>query len=134
MIDLDYKLDGFEELQATLQKISEEDYKDVMTKNLGEIFQRAKASDNPSQGGTPVSTELTRPGGPHGELRSSLRMEVDIVGYTKEYAPHVEYGHRTRGGDYVEGQYYLQTNVEKQKEILKTDLKDAIKHIAKKGG
>ena len=50
---------------------------------------------------TPVSTEITRPGGPHGELKGSIKIKkaasissnaTASVFTTKEYAPHVEFG------------------------------------------
>jgi len=34
----------------------------------------------------------------------------------------VEYGHRLRGGGWVNGQYYLKKNTDKQREIFKEDL------------
>lgn len=44
----------------------------------------------------PVSTEETRPGGPHGELRDSITHEVNkntgAVGTNKEYGIYVELG------------------------------------------
>lgn len=44
----------------------------------------------------PVSTEATRPGGPHGELRASIEKQVSgnecIVGTNKHYAGYVEFG------------------------------------------
>lgn len=44
----------------------------------------------------PVSTEATRPGGPHGELRESITSQSEgltgIVGTNKEYAGYVELG------------------------------------------
>lgn len=44
----------------------------------------------------PVSTEKTRPGGPHGELRASINKRVEgdccIAGTNVEYAPYVEFG------------------------------------------
>ena len=74
-----------------------------------------------------LSTEATRPGGPHGELRLSSGTSGETMGYTKEYAPHVEYGHRTVNGGYVEGQYYLKRNVDTQRLIYKQDLLNAIR-------
>ena len=49
------------------------------------------------------------------------------MGYTRVYAPHVEYGHRTIDGGFVEGQRFLQRNVEIQQPIYHRDLLDAIK-------
>lgn len=44
----------------------------------------------------PVSTEATRPGGPHGELRQSITSQSEgltcEVGTNKEYAMYVEFG------------------------------------------
>ncbi len=81
------------------------------------------------EGYTPVSTEVTRPGGPHGELRlsASVSEATDEMGYTKEYAPHVEYGHRTINGGYVEGQRFLKANVDTQRFIYFQDLLKAIR-------
>ena len=54
-------------------------------------------------------------------------MEGGEVGYTKEYAPHVEYGHRTRNGGFVQGQHFLKNNVDAQMPIYYKDLKEALK-------
>ena len=85
------------------------------------IYNRGKAD-----GGTPVDT---------GELRQSLTIgTIDHgaeVGYTKDYAPHVEYGHRTQGSGYVEGQRYLERNVEKERPEFKQLLIDNIERLVK---
>lgn len=139
---------GTEELEQELIRLNSVRFDAVVTKNTTQLFNRAKTNANNRVGGTPVDT---------GELRLSVRADllggksmhvkdnengglstlVDTsnistfssatVGYTKEYAPHVEYGHRTRNGGYVHGQRFLQKNVEKQKEIYITDLRRAIK-------
>lgn len=106
-------------------------YEAVVKKSVAEIYNRGKAP-----GGTPVSTEATRPGGPHGELKQSLRKEVHknngVVGYVKEYAPYVEFGHRTRGGGgYVPGQHYLKKNVDTQQPIFEKDCRDQLIKLAK---
>ncbi|MGL4282113.1 MAG: hypothetical protein ACRCSI_00220, partial [Eubacterium aggregans] len=61
------------------------------------------------------------------------------IGYTKEYAPHVEYGHHQIVGryvpaigkqikkGYVPGQHFLKKNVEAQRHIFRQDLIDNIK-------
>ena len=81
-------------LAGKLNRLSHVRFEAVIMKNMAQIYNRGKAD-----GGTPVSTEKTRPGGPHGELRMSLGQSGDTVGYAKDYAPHVEYGHRTVNGD-----------------------------------
>jgi len=113
---------GFQELEAELNRLNSVRFDAVVKKQVVQMLNRARAP-----GGTPVSTEETRPGGPHGELRLSLGSSGDEVGYTKDYAPHVEYGHRTRNGGYVPGQYFLRNNVETQRPIYREDLLKAIK-------
>lgn len=113
---------GFQELEAELNRLNSVRFDAVVKKQVVQMLNRARAP-----GGTPVSTEETRPGGPHGELRLSLGSSGDEVGYTKDYAPHVEYGHRTRNGGYVEGQRFLQRNVDTQRPIYKQDLINAIR-------
>ena len=77
-------------LAKELDRLSHLRFEAVVLKNMTQIYNRGKS------GGTPVDT---------GELRISLTQTGDTVGYTKDYAPHVEYGHRTRGGGYVQGQH-----------------------------
>lgn len=113
---------GIQELEAELNRLNSIRWEAVRKKQVTEMLNRARAP-----GGTPVSTEETRPGGPHGELRLSLGSSGEEVGYTKEYAPHVEYGHRTANGGYVQGQHFLQDNVEAQRPIYREDLLKAIK-------
>lgn len=115
------KMTGMDELERKLQDMSRIRFDSVVKKNVTQMLNRAR------NGGTPVSTEKTRPGGPHGELRISSSTYGDEVGYTREYAPHVEYGHRTINGGFVEGQRFLQRNVEIQRPIYHRDLLDAIK-------
>ena len=112
-------LTGTERLAEKLRGMNSIRFDAVCTKNLTEIFNRAK------NGGTPVDT---------GELRISAGIQKPNgngfsgeMGYTKEYAPHVEYGHRTVNGGFVQGQHFLRDNVEEQKPIFRQDLIDAIK-------
>lgn len=100
-------LKGDDKLAAELNRLSSVRFDAVVKKNMAEIFTRGKA------GGTPVDT---------GELKGSLGKSGDTVGYAKSYAPHVEYGHRTRGNGYVQGQKFLYGNVEAQRPIFRQDL------------
>lgn len=79
------------------------------------------------------------PRGETGGLVNSIRTEVGgatgTVGYTAEYAPHVEYGHRQNVGQYVEaigkrlkakyvpGQHFLQRAFTETKAKLGRELK-----------
>lgn len=107
-----------QDLARKLQRLSETDYKTVTKLNLREIYNRGKQI-----GGTPFRT---------GELRQSLGLTASdsdgyVVGYTKEYAPHVEFGHRTVGGGYVAGQHFFKRNIDMQRNQYKQDLLTAIR-------
>lgn len=68
-----------------------------------------------------------------GRLRNSLTHEVSMnekavyVGSNVEYAPFVEYGHRTRSGKTVEGKPFLkpaiESHLDEYKHILESELK-----------
>lgn len=104
---------GTDKLAKKLKEKSEIRWDGVCLKNITEIYNRAK------NGGTPVDT---------GELRISAGIAKPgngfggEAGYTKEYAPHVEYGHRTKDGGFIPGQHFLQNNVDAQRPIFKQDL------------
>ena len=97
------KITGAAELSAALNRLSKETFQDVAKKSIGEMYSRAKkgytGGQVPAGGGSPVSTELTRPHGPHGELKSSVRFEKDTMGYTKEYAHMLNMGTEQSLGD-----------------------------------
>lgn len=103
------------DLAGKLDRLSHVRFEAVVIKNMTQIYNRGKAN-----GGTPVDT---------GELRMSLGQSGDTVGYAKDYAPHVEYGHRTVNGGYVEGQRFLQRNVRAQEPIFRQDLIDQLRKL-----
>lgn len=103
------------DLAGKLNRLSHVRFEAVVIKNMTQIYNRGKAN-----GGTPVDT---------GELRLSLGQSGDTVGYAKDYAPHVEYGHRTVNGGYVEGQRFLRRNVKAQEPIFRQDLIDQLKKL-----
>ena len=109
-------------LQKKLRQMSEIRFDAVVAKQAADIVDRAAASHNPDQGGTPYDTgEMLQSVGKTGKGISAE------VGYTKEYAPHVEFGHRTVNGGWVPGQHFLQNNVDIQRPIFKRDLQETIK-------
>ncbi len=107
---------GTEALSKKLLKKNSAKWEKVANKSLVEMFNRGAHPP-----GTPVDS---------GELRLSRKTTKanpgksfsGLFGYIKDYGPHVEYGHRTRGGGYVQGQYYLRNNVEAQRKIYRNDL------------
>lgn len=116
------KFDGIEELENALKSKSDVRFNSVVEKNATQMFNRSRRNADTTLGGTPVGDYK---GG--GQLRISSSKTKDEIGYTKEYAPHVEYGHRTRNGGFVKGQFFLKKNVEIQSETYKKDLLEAIK-------
>ena len=57
---------------------------------------------------TPVDTGVLRTSWQHKKASELVR----VVYNNKHYAPHVEYGHRTRGGkSFVDGRYILEKSV-----------------------
>lgn len=104
-----FELTDVDNLAGELQRLSQLRFDAVIKKNMTQIYNRGKA-----EGGTPVDT---------GELRMSLSQSGDVVGYTKDYAPHVEYGHRTVSGGFVQGQRFLKKNVDAQRPIFEEDLR-----------
>lgn len=119
---ININVDGAEELASALGKLSQERYNAVAKITAQNIYNRGVAN-----GGTPFDT---------GELRQSMHVSVEgdaaIVGYSKDYAPHVEFGHRTRGGGYVEGQHYLQRNMEAERPKHMQLMKDNIRKVLRR--
>ena len=114
-----FSVTGDKQIIKALNQLSASQYEAIVKINMTEIYNRGKRP-----GGTPVRT---------GELRQSLNLSREKngydVGYTKEYAPDVEYGHRTTGGGYVDGQHYLKNNVDKQWPQLISDIQKEVKRV-----
>jgi hypothetical protein len=99
-------------LANKLRSMNEIRFNAVIKKNVTQMLNTAR------NGGTPVDT---------GKLRNSSSTFGDEMGYIAEYAPHVEYGHRTVDGGWVPGQHFLQANADTQRLIYYQDLMDAIR-------
>lgn len=110
-------ISGMEGLEKTLAVMNSIRWTAIVKKNVTEMFNRAKGT-NPQEGGTPVDT---------GELRKSVRKLEDGIAYSAEYAPHVNYGHRTVNGGYVQGQHFATNNLVIQRPIYTGDLINAIR-------
>lgn len=129
-MSINMKIEGIDGLEKTLNGMSSIRWTSIVKKNVTEMFNRAKGT-NPSEGGTPVSSEKTRPGGPHGELRQSVKKIEDGISWTKDYAAHVNYGHRVvvhgKQKGYIPGQHYATNNLIIQRPIYTADLLNAIR-------
>lgn len=110
-----FKITDKDGLAEELQRLSQIRFDAVVLKNMTQIYKRGK-----EEGGTPVDS---------GELKISLGQSGDTVGYTKDYAPHVEFGHRTINGGYVPGQRFLYANVEAQRPNFYEDLRRQIERF-----
>ncbi len=86
------QVEGVESVSNILKK-----YSDGIERKLHRgLVMGARIVQSEARAECPVSTEETRPGGPHGELRMSIHGQVDgitaMVGTNKEYAAYVEFG------------------------------------------
>lgn len=101
-----------DQLAGKLRSMNEIRFNAVVKKNVTQMLNTAR------NGGTPVDS---------GELRKSSGTYGDEMGYTAEYAPHVEYGHRTVGGGWVSGQRFLKANSDAQAFVYYQDILNAIR-------
>ena len=113
MAGIKVTLVGVDVLEAELARLNAIELEAIQKKQVTKMLNRAK--NRGSANGTPVDT---------GELKNSSSADMNNMemGYTAEYAPHIEYGHRTRNCGYLQGQRFWQANVDRQREIYKTDI------------
>lgn len=97
------EITGAKELESKLENVADIDWDRIYAAQGEEMLARSDAV-------TPYKT---------GELRSSAQYDDGEFGYTADYAPDVNYGHRTRNGGYVEGQHFLEEVVNGQEENFK---------------
>lgn len=123
---LEIKLQGDDKVRGAFKKLQDMGgIKDLCVRQAQQMEERGKAALG-TPGATPRKT---------GDLRKSLMTDTQMpdgaaVGYTMEYAPHVEYGHRTRGGGgYVEGQHFLEANMKEQAPIFERETKEYLQRF-----
>ena len=115
-------IQGLNELIRSLDK-SSSNYKKEAKKALNQVGMRLKAKVTLK---TPVDS---------GVLRRSWKYKTvseneGIISNNVHYAPHVEYGHRTRGGkSFVEGQYMLTKSVQEIEETLTSEFSIMIENL-----
>lgn len=130
-----FTVKGSEKLEERLRLMNSIRWDGVVNKSLTQMFNRGARPP-----GTPVGKQTKNHSA--GELRRSRRKQeisskdgsyTGSFYYTKDYAPHVEYGHRiVRKGKqvgYVNGKKYLFNNVQKQRQIY---FKDMLNELTKK--
>ena len=123
---LEIKLQGDDKVRGAFKKLQDSGgIKDLCVRQAQQMEERGKAALG-TPGATPRKT---------GDLRKSLMTDTQMpdgagVGYTMEYAPHVNYGHRTRGGKgYVEGQHFLEANMKEQAPIFERETKEYLQRF-----
>lgn len=128
--------EAFRDMQQKLQRLQNIDMEAFCTECSKEIAARLLALVIPR---TPVGQYPARSGKTGGTLRRGWTAVADITvtkqgnNYTViisnpvEYAPYVEFGHRTRNGGYVEPQYMLTVSEEKLKNAIPALLERKIK-------
>lgn len=120
-----FSLRGDKGLQKRLEQLSRKTLVYSVNRSITEIADRAGqkyTNRQYGQGWTPYDPKNKSTV----HLITSLSMKKasrdkrakGSVGYTMHYAPHVEFGHRTRNGGYVSGQRYLYRNHLKQRPKL----------------
>lgn len=104
-----------------------------LEEKAGEIIEKAergialggKEVEGEAKALCPVSTEETRPGGPHGELRQSITSKPEgltcDIGTNKEYAMYVEFGTYK-----MKAQPYLVPSLKNKEDDVIDIIKDAI--------
>lgn len=125
------KWEGIDRLAKELNRKSEADFEKVRNKSLLQMRDRAVKTRVPTMGGTPVDTSELR-------LSAGVNLNRGEMGYTKDYAPHVEFGHRQEVGryvpaikrrlvqPYVHGQYFLRNNLRIQERYYRKDLTEEL--------
>ena len=109
------ELIGAEEVISKLSELTDIEWEVIQRKQADEMKMKSDAI-------TPYRT---------GALRGSATFDNDEFGYTAPHAAHVNYGHRTRGGGYVDGQHFLEEVVNGQDQIYKDDVLNQLKGKAK---
>lgn len=118
---------GFDEFEEKLNKIINE-APEAIEKFLENIADEVVGE---TQLNTPVVTgNLCRSWGRSDVKREGNNFSVE-VGSNLEYAPYVEYGHKTKNGGFVKGRFILTSEVEYMKKNFDKTLKGYVEDITK---
>lgn len=98
----------------------------IRMKAVGALNSAADSTAHVAKELAPVSTEETRPGGPHGELRDSIAVKQyatpeNMTAIVEAAAPHAVYVER--GTIYMDAQPYMAPAFESGKKQLKDELR-----------
>ena len=113
----------YKDILFSTTKILSDNFNDEANKTLDKISQKLIAKVKLK---TPVDS---------GTLRRSWRVKSEgqlarIVYNNVHYAPHIEYGHRTRGGkSFVDGRYMLTKSVKEIEDTLTSEFSIMMKDL-----
>lgn len=118
---------GFEEFEEALHKLIEE-VPETIEKFMANVADETVAETKLN---TPVVTgNLRRSWGRSDVKREGNDFSVE-VGSNLEYAPYVEYGHKTKNGGFVKGKFILTSEVEYMKKNFDKTLERYVEDITK---
>ena len=118
------KIEGLDKLVKTLNNSSKK-FNGEASKSLDNVSSKLLRKVKLK---TPVDTGVLRTSWQHKKVSELVR----IVYNNKHYAPHVEYGHRTRGGkSFVDGRYMLTKSVKEIESELDKEFSIMIENLWK---
>ena len=118
------KIEGLDKLVKTLDNSSKK-FNSEASKSLDNVSSKLLRKVKLK---TPVDTGVLRTSWQHKKVSELAR----VVYNNKHYAPHVEYGHRTRGGkSFVDGQYMLGKSVKEIEDDLDREFSIMIENLWK---
>lgn len=124
------KITGMENIEKAFKQYQTK----VLDKDIKKIVSTlAKALYSSVKKNTPVDTGSLRRSWEMSKVQVSSAGDYSVVLYnTMEYAIYVEYGHRTKGNGWVEGQFFAQKSLEDLKNMSKKDMEQFILKSIKK--
>ena len=116
------KIEGLDKLVKTLDNSSKK-FNSEASKSLDNISSKLLRKVKLK---TPVDTGVLRTSWQHKKVSELVR----VVYNNKHYAPHVEYGHRTRGGkSFVDGRYMLTKSVKEIEDTMTSEFSMMIEDL-----
>lgn len=117
---------GFDELEKKLLNILTVQYPEEIQKKLKQIALSAQTSIAYN---TPVDTGNLKRSWTISEPKHINGEWTIEVGSNLEYAPHLEYGHKTPSGGFVQGYHMVEISVKQLEQQLPSDLKDWLQSL-----
>lgn len=130
------KLFNDEDFARRMRGLQKIDMRSLYADTVASMMRRSRANGEKKRKAVSPATPYR-----HGYLNRSRKTAVKesggYFGYSAEYAPHVEYGHRlVRNGrqvGYVKGQHFLRANIKMEAKLFKKRIQKVYEE-AMKGG